>query len=208
MGKQNNSVPIQWVLSRMNLEDTALKTNTVWFLFSLFFFWPSHTACGTLNRGMEPSPPAADAGSLNHRTTRAVPGTDSVFYEVLRVVKSHRGRNENSSYQGLKEEESGEFLFNVFENFSSTRWKIMELDSGEGSQEHISVELCHKLVWVSFVLVFFFLCVYVCVLLTVKHWQNKRTEWKLLVSCTYDLKKGLKKVHCYHWMFLRLHKTI
>lgn len=37
---------------------------------------------------MEPSPPAADAGSLNHRTTRAVPGTIPFFYEVLRVVKS------------------------------------------------------------------------------------------------------------------------
>ena len=54
------------------------------------FFFLLAKPCGLWDPqpGMEPSPPAVDAGSLNHRTTRAVPSTIPFFYEVLRVGKS------------------------------------------------------------------------------------------------------------------------
>ena len=43
-----------------------------------FFFWPHHTACGTLvpRPGIEPVPPAVEAWSLNHWTPREVPKVD------------------------------------------------------------------------------------------------------------------------------------
>ena len=47
---------------------------SVWYYFFLSFFWPHHTACGTLvpRPGIEPVPPAAEAQSLNHWTAREV----------------------------------------------------------------------------------------------------------------------------------------
>ena len=44
-------------------------------LFILFYFWPYHAACGILvpRPGTEPAPPALEAQSLNHWTTREVP---------------------------------------------------------------------------------------------------------------------------------------
>ena len=43
--------------------------------FFFFFFWPHLTACGilVLRPGIEPTPPASEARSLNHWTTREVP---------------------------------------------------------------------------------------------------------------------------------------
>ena len=48
------------------------------FIFSFFFFlifWPCPAACGILvpRPGMQPEPPAVEAWSLNHWTTREVP---------------------------------------------------------------------------------------------------------------------------------------
>ena len=50
-------------------ENTGLESK----LF--FFFWPHHTACGILipRPGIDPTPPAVEAPSLNHWTTRDVP---------------------------------------------------------------------------------------------------------------------------------------
>ena len=58
------------------------KTFNECFLFFPFlkyyifiYFWPCHTVCGTsvLQPGIEPVPPALEAQSLNHWTTREVP---------------------------------------------------------------------------------------------------------------------------------------
>ena len=45
------------------------------FLFFFFFFGPHYEACGilVLQPGMEPAPPAVEARSPNHWTTREVP---------------------------------------------------------------------------------------------------------------------------------------
>ena len=49
----------------------------------LFFFWQSREACGILvpRPGIQPVPPAVEAWSLNHWTTREVP-TLSNFYLI------------------------------------------------------------------------------------------------------------------------------
>ena len=42
--------------------------------FKFFIFWLCHAACGILVTwpGIEPAPPALEAQSLNHRTTREI----------------------------------------------------------------------------------------------------------------------------------------
>ena len=49
-----------------------------------FFFWPCHTACGILvaQPGIKSMPPAVEALSLNHWTTREVPGHYSLKMQV------------------------------------------------------------------------------------------------------------------------------
>ena len=48
----------------------------IFFFCSLLFFWPHRVACGILVPlpGIEPTPPAVEAWSLNHWTAREVLG--------------------------------------------------------------------------------------------------------------------------------------
>ena len=52
--------------------------------FLFFFFWPRYVACGILvpQPGIKPVPPAVEARSLNHWTTREVPAS-SFFLTAL-----------------------------------------------------------------------------------------------------------------------------
>ena len=55
--------------------DLTEAFKNVYFLFFLFFYWSCSAACGILvpQQGIEPAPPALEAQSLNHWTTREVP---------------------------------------------------------------------------------------------------------------------------------------
>ena len=57
-------------------------------LFFFFFFWRHHIACGILvpQPGIEPAPPALEAQSLNHWTTREVP--PSAYSQKQGLMKS------------------------------------------------------------------------------------------------------------------------
>ena len=55
--------------------DFHVKPTTFFFFFFFLIFWPHCAACGilVLRPGLEPAPPAEEAQSLNHWTTREVP---------------------------------------------------------------------------------------------------------------------------------------
>ena len=72
-----NSDYLSWVLHKTQLWVVlyfghSFKMPSIIFLV---FFWPCHVACGILfpRPGIEPVPPAVEAQSLNHWTTREVP---------------------------------------------------------------------------------------------------------------------------------------
>ena len=67
------------------LEDKA------WLLLYTFFFLPHHKACRILvpQPGIEPTPPAVGAWSLNHWTAREVPSTR--FFIICFSLNNRRG---------------------------------------------------------------------------------------------------------------------
>ena len=58
---------------------TSVSLLLSWIFSNFFFFWPHHTACGTLIPwpGIKPVSPALKAWSVNHGTTREVPHLES-----------------------------------------------------------------------------------------------------------------------------------
>ena len=63
------------------------------FLASIFVFWPCPTACRILvpQPGMEPMPPAVEACSLNHSTTREVPLRVLYYCDVHHLARKLNG---------------------------------------------------------------------------------------------------------------------
>ena len=60
-----------------------------------FFFWSCHTAYGILvpHPGIEPMPPALEAQSLNHQTSREVPKRDNLsFVHSIILIKNEKGK--------------------------------------------------------------------------------------------------------------------
>ena len=55
------------------------QTQRIWSSFLRVYFWPWHAECKLLvpQPGIKPAPPAVGARSLNHRTTKEVPGVVS-----------------------------------------------------------------------------------------------------------------------------------
>ena len=55
--------------------------------FEFIFFWPHHAPCGISvpGPGIEPEPPALEALSLNHWTTREVPMKASIILKALKM---------------------------------------------------------------------------------------------------------------------------
>ena len=89
--------------------------------FFFFFFWPCHMACRILvpQPGIELVPPAVEARSLNHWTTREIP--EKCYFRVILIHIYFILREGRYFFICLRTTHisSAEFLFTSFSNFST-----------------------------------------------------------------------------------------
>ena len=64
-------------LFKLQILETVVILQGLFFLGGGFLFWPRHAACGIFvpRPGIKPVPPALEVRSLNHWTSREVPRT-------------------------------------------------------------------------------------------------------------------------------------